>query len=343
MENMNEIVRAAVDAYHGTVEKYSVGQSMEMLRQALIEANNGSTKLNYKAIRDGKCVGLFSIVEEILDRTIVEGLTDNDYFNQMVDFRNPKLGDEQDFLVEDSTLFFVSEAAEGTQGIRRQRIDGYTTVTIPTTLKVVKIYDELNRVLAGQIDFNKMIDRVAMSMKQRLLNDSYDLWINATAADLGGSAYFPVAGNYDEDTLLETVAHVEAAAGGRPATILGTARALRHLVPANGALSNEAKNDLYQDGFYGFFYGTKMVKLPQRHKINSTEFVFDDNTKDTLIIVAGDEKPIKCVREGDPLIIQGDPLNRADLTVEYLLGDRYGMGLVLAGGNAGIGKYVITR
>lgn len=40
----------------------------------MVAANNGSTKLNYKAIRDGKCQGLFALVEEILSRTVVEGL-----------------------------------------------------------------------------------------------------------------------------------------------------------------------------------------------------------------------------------------------------------------------------
>lgn len=73
MADMNEIVRVAVDAYHGTPTKYSVGESMDTLRQALVAANNGSTTLNYKDIRDGKCAGLFTLVEEILTRTIVEG------------------------------------------------------------------------------------------------------------------------------------------------------------------------------------------------------------------------------------------------------------------------------
>lgn len=74
MSEMYDIVKLAVDAYHGTVEKYTVGQSMDTLRQALVDANGGSTKLNYKAIRDGKCNGLFSLIEEILSRTVVEGL-----------------------------------------------------------------------------------------------------------------------------------------------------------------------------------------------------------------------------------------------------------------------------
>lgn len=74
MAEMNDIVKLAIDAYHGNVEKYSVAQSMELLNKALVDANGGSTVMNYKNIRDGKCNGLFTLIEEILSRTVVEGL-----------------------------------------------------------------------------------------------------------------------------------------------------------------------------------------------------------------------------------------------------------------------------
>ena len=63
---------------------------------------------------------------------------------------------------------------------------------------------------------------------------------------------------------------------------------------------------------------------------------------DVLTIIAGDDKPIKCVYEGDPIVIMGDPLTNGDLTQEYLYGEKYGMGIVLAGGNAGIGRYELA-
>ena len=74
MADMKDIVKLAHDAYRGNVEKYSVKQSQDLLRQALIEANGGKTTLDYKAIRDGKCPGLFTLVEEILDNTVIQGL-----------------------------------------------------------------------------------------------------------------------------------------------------------------------------------------------------------------------------------------------------------------------------
>mgnify|MGYP007057728420 CR=1 FL=1 len=53
MAEMNDIIKLAVDAYHGNVEKYSTTQSMDTLRQALVDLNGGSTMLDYKKIRDG--------------------------------------------------------------------------------------------------------------------------------------------------------------------------------------------------------------------------------------------------------------------------------------------------
>lgn len=334
MTDMKEIVKLAVDAYKGNVEKYSTKQSQDVLRQALIDANGGSTKLDYKAIRDGKCSGLFTLIEEILSRTVVEGLQGDEYFNALVDFRNLAEGDQNIFVVEDNTLFVVSEAADGTQGIRRQRLGGAKETSIPTSLKAVRIYEELNRVLSGRVDFNDFINKVAESFRQKLLNDVYGLWSGATAADLGGVTYFPTAGTYDEEALLDLIAHVEAAAGGKPATIVGTKKATRNLVPS---IQGEGfKSDLYNLGYAGKFYGTPVVVTPQRHKVGSTDFVLKD---DVLTIIAGDDKPIKVVYEGNPIVLMGDPTTKADFTQEYFYGEKYGMGIVLAGGNAGIGRY----
>lgn len=337
MADMKDIVKVAVDAYHGNVEQYSVGQSMELLHKALVEANGGSTVLNYRNIRDGKCNGLFTLIEEILSRTIVEGLQGDEYFNALVDFRNVAEGDKNIFVVEDSNLFVVAEAADGTQGIRRQRLGGTSEVSIPTSLKVVKIYDEMNRVLSGRGDFNTFINKVAESFRQQLLNDIYTLWSGATATDFGGVTYFPTAGAYDEDELLDLIAHVEAAANGRTATIIGTKKAVRNLAPS--IQGSDSESDIYNLGYYGKFYGTPVMVTPQRHKIGSTEFTLDDNI---LTIIAGDDKPIKCVYEGNPIVLMGDPMTTGDLTQEYLYGEKYGMGIVLAGGNAGIGRYEIA-
>lgn len=61
---------------------------------------------------------------------------------------------------------------------------------------------------------------------------------------------------------------------------------------------------------------------------------------DVITIIAGDDRPIKVVREGNPLVLMGDPMQNADLTHEYMYTEKYGIEIVLAGGsNSGIGRY----
>lgn len=336
-EKINDIVKLAIDAHHGSVQNYSVEQSMEALRAALIEANNGKTYLDYRAIRDGKCVGLFTILEEIIARTAIDGLQASDWFNTLVDYRNIALGDKNSFVVEDSDLFMVADVARGTQSIRRQRIGGYRSVSIETVRRGVRIYEELDRVLSGQVDFNHFIDLVGESYAQKMRSDIYNLWASATYEDFGGQEYFPTAGAYDEDELLDVIGHVEAAAGGKTATIIGTKKAIRNLVPS--IIADSAKEDLYNMGYFGKFYGSPVMAMPQRHQLGSTSFVYPDNV---LTIVAGDNKPIKFVREGDPLILNKDPEDQADLTMEYSYYETYGLGIVVDG-NSGIGRYEISN
>ncbi len=337
MSEMNEIVKLAVDNYKGRVEKYSAKQANEVLHAALVEANGGKTTLDYRAIRDGKCTGLFTIIEEILANTVNEGLTGDEFFNQFVEYRNVADGDKNEFVVEDNILYTVAEVARGTQGVRRQRLGGASTTSIPVTSKMVRIYEDLDRILAGRVDTNVLIRNVSNSFSKKLLDDIYALWSSVTASQIGGSAYFPTAGAYDEDTLLDLISHVEAAAGGKTATLVGTKKALRNL--KESIQGNNAKDELHAMGYYGNFYGTPCVAIPQRHQIGSTNFVLDDNV---ITVVATDEKPIKVVHEGNPFILMGNPADNADLTQEFTYSERYGLGLVLSGGNSGIGIYEMT-
>lgn len=337
MSDRENIVKIAVDGYYGVVDTYSVRDSQDTVRKALIEANGGDTKLDVRRIRDGKCGELFAIIEEVLKQTEFDDLKQDDFFNAVVDYRNLAEGDMNEFVIQDSNVFVVDEIAKGTQGIRRQRIGGERTVSIPTTMKAVRFYEELNRVLAGKVDFNNLIAVLNKSFSKKVLQDIYDVWSNITADDIGGVEYYPTAGTYDEDVLLELIEHVEAAADGKPATIIGTKKAVRQL--KESIQSDSAKEELHKLGVYGTFFGTPVVVLPQRHKTGTKTFVFEDNV---LHIIAGDDKFIKFVWEGDSLILPGDPTRNADLTQEYMVAEQYGIGIVVAGNSAGIGRYVTT-
>ena len=327
MENAN-VVKLAVDAYHGKVDgNFSLNDSMETLRKALVDLNGGSTKLDYKRIRDGKCNGLFSVIEQILQKTVVEGFADDAFFNELVEMKVTALGDVNDFYIPGQTLFVVSDVSRGNQALRRQRIDDGEHVRIPTQLKGIKIYEELERVLSGRVDFNYFIDLVGKSMKQALYLDVYTA-LNALAGS--GSVYFPVAGSYSEDALVTIIDHVEAATG-KKAVILGTRQALRTIATAAGAntsaiavMGDQGKADMYALGYYGKFNGTDCIKVNQAHVPGTTTFALDNKK---LYILALGDKPIKVVNEGEPTIYLGNPMANADMSQDYLYLDSWGVGV----------------
>ena len=327
-----DLVRLAIDSYKGHVAgNYSVDDSMEVLRQALVEANGGSTKLDYRAIRDGKCNGLFAIVEEIINKTVIEGLPESCPLFDYVDYRNLAEGDTNIFEIRDNGLFVVSDIADGTQGLRRQRLTGGEEITVKTQLKGIKIYEELRRVLAGRVDFNELIDKVAESFQKKINNDIYA----AVKAGFDGLiSPYKESGSFDESKLTAIIDHVEAATG-KKAFILGSKQAVRKITGVKGADSTSAKEDLYAMGYFGHFYTTPIIVMENAHKVGSTDFVLSND----LYIVASDDKFVKFVTEGDTLIIPGDALGNADLSQEYFMAERYGISVVFA---EAFGEYALS-
>ena len=318
-----DLVRLAIDAYKGhAAGNYSQADNMETLRQALIEANGGSTKLDYRAIRDGKCNGLFAIVEEIITKTVIEGLPESCPLFQFVDFRNLAEGDTNVFEIRDGGLFMVADIAHGTQGLRRQRLTGGEEITVKTQLKGIKIYEELRRILAGRVDFNELIDKVKESFDKKISNDIYGAIV---AAFEGIVPPYEANGTFTEEKLTEIIDHIEAVTG-KKAYILGSKQAVRKITNIKGADSNSAKEDLYAMGYFGHFYTTPILVMQNGHKMGTTDFILGND----LYIVAGDDKFVKFATEGETLIIPGDALANADLSQEYFMAMQYGLSVIFA-------------
>lgn len=320
-----EVLKIMIDAVKGVnMENYSKGETSEAIRNALIEMNGGSKKLNLKNFYRGS--QLYALVQELIPAIIDEGFKDEDTLFNLVDYRNIADGDEEEFYVEGNSYFLVADAAAGIRGVRRQRIDKSETVTVKTSVKVVRIYEELNRLLSGKVSFDKFVENVAKSFKQKILADAYKAISEMSQTTVGLDANYVVAGtgSGDEDALIDLIQHVEAATG-KEARIYGTKAALRKVSTA--VVSDEAKRDLYEMGYYGKFNGTEMICMRQVHKVGTSVFALDDSK---LYIIAGDDKPVKIVNEGEGLLYEGDATANNDLTQEYVYGQTFGVGVVCA-------------
>lgn len=331
MADTMELVKLAKEVYSNKLvnEKYTKNQATDVLREAFIALNGGSTKLDYKSFRRNK-IEIFEILETILDNTVIEGLQDDSFFNQRVDFRNIALGDENSFYVPDNTTLVVSEIADGTSVLRRQRLDNGANVSITTSLKGIKIYEHLSRLLSGRVDFNIMLAAIEKAMKIKMNDDMYNAFVGSFASLPAG---FTSSGSFDEETLIAIIDHVEAATG-KVATISGTGTALRKITTA--VVSDNAKEDMYKLGHYGTFNGTNIMKIRQVHNIGTYTFKLSEND---LYITTSDEKPIKFVTEGQTLIIDKDGTTNSDLTQDYFVSNKWGAGSIITDL---FGKYEIS-
>lgn len=330
--NLARDLRSGVKSFSIEDKTYSSAEATDILRQALIDANGGSDKFDRKAFRRNK-VEIFELIEELVPNIIQEGLTGDEFWMNYVDERNLALGDENVFEIPANTTFIVSEMADGIATPRRQRIGERTKLPVTTTLHGVRIYEEFTRFMAGRIDWNDLCARVAKSFQQEIWNDIFTAFNGITASTIGLNSTYVKSGTYDESALITLIAHVEAA-NDQPAVIVGTRAALAKVTAA--VLSDEAKSNMFNEGFYGKLRGTPMIALKQKHIVGTDTFILDDSK---IYVVAGGEKFVKYVTEGDAYIEDKPSTTNADMSIEYLMTTRYGIGIAFTGR---FGQYTIT-
>ena len=327
-----EFMKVAIDAINGRVEGYSREQANDALRAALLEMNGGSNKINIKNFYCGHA--LFDLVQEIIPVMIETGLTEDNPLFELIDYRNIALGDVNEFIVEGVNELVVSNVSKGIQGVRRQRLMGREAVRIETELRIIKVFEGLNRLLSGRIAFTDLVNAVSKAYNKQILEDAYVAIKSIGATTPGMNANFVRFGSFDETEFIKLIDRVEAITG-KNATIIGTRAALRKLDIDPAVMSERAKSELHAAGFFGTFNGTPCMRLRQSVRKDGT-FIMDDNR---LWIMASDDKPIKFVNEGDGLLIDHAATTNDDLTQEFVYAQAYGLGVICA---APMGLYNIA-
>ena len=311
--------KLCVDAYRGVPTAFAEGNPTDVIVNKIKEANNGSTKIDYKAIRDGKCPELYSVIEEIIAVALDVAALEDSPIRNMIEEKNGNWGDKPEFLITDNSLLTVDVVANGTQGIRRQRLIGGQKVPLTPVNKAVKIYEELILILSGRIDWVEFVNRVAASFEREFYASVAAQLNNLSTARFMVSA----SGSPTESGLLGLIEKVEAATG-KTAYVLGTRTALRNFTMTQ--VGEKVKDDYYDMGYSGKFNGTDCIRL-RNYLDASGNFVLSDTR---VYVVAGDDKFIKHYVEGDPIMIARDAADNADLTQEYTVVRREGIAVAVS-------------
>lgn len=320
----NKLIKLAVDTVKGVPSAFSEGNPSDVIRNALIEANGGSTKIDVKAMR--KTNGSFyELVEELIVASIIEGLPESNPIFKWAETKNGKAGDKPEFKVHKDSVLAVAEVANGTLGIRRQRIFGDTTKTLTPIPHAVKVYEELQRLLAGRADWVDFVNAVSRSF----ILDTNRAIANAFASIATTTPnVISETGSFSEASMVNLIEKVEMNNPGKTARIFGTKTALRSLnVSTSNMVGETIKDDYYNMGYMGKFNGTEVFELKNGLKTDGTTKILDD-TK--LYVIATDEQFIKYYNEGDALIVESKLGDNSDLTQDYTVINTYAVAVELA-------------
>lgn len=311
--------QVAIDTAENKVKgNFSADQGTEAIRAAMIETF-GTDHLTYKQYRRMPNE-FFEFIEETITPYVHKKLEET--FSQFAEVRNIAYGDQNKFLVPNTELFKIATIAEGSGNIRRKRLDS-EEFEVEVRSMAAGIYEELNRFLAGRVDWamyvSKLADSFSRDMAQRISSALYGSFDDLSAPYKVSDASADIKGS-----VLEVAEHVEAEYG--TVVIVGTKSALSKLKPEyfSDAQAGERNNT----GYFGVVDGYEVMAMPQFHLNGTDEFAIDAKT--ILVLPTAGEKIVKVIIEGDAIVREttGGESFREDMQVQHDIIQRAGVAVI---------------
>ena len=316
------IITLANDLAINKVTDYSVEDSNEVLRSAfydLLGMDEYNSKISRRAMRKHK-LEIFEIIEEVLDVSIDRDLRNQ--FDDWVEYRNLARGDKQGFITPDDQLFKVAIISDGNQNLLRQRVRGGQRVTVPTQNYGVKIYEELDRFLSGDVDWNAMIQNVSLSFALQIRDEVVTAIVDNFSKEGAESTSVTIGGDPAETEIL-TFAQKIKAKTRQDVSIYGTKLALHKIKPDVASDAQDGQRNA--TGYYDQIAGIPMYELEDSLKDNG-EFLLEDDF--ILILPETRDKMIKVVNEGESYTEEGRPEGNASMDLEYIMTNRMGIAII---------------
>ena len=317
------IITLANDLAMNKVTDYSVEDSNEVLRSAfydLLGMDEYNSKISRRAMRKHK-LEIFEIIEEVLDTNIDADLRNQ--FEDWVEYRNLARGDKQGFVMPDDQLFKVAIISDGNQNLLRQRIRAGQRFSVPTQNYGVKIYDELDRFLAGELDWNAMIQNVSRSFAVAVRDDVMKAIID-NFPEVGAEYTVETVGDNPDEREILTLAQKVSSRTRQNVSIYGTKLALHSIQPE--VTSDAQDGERNATGYYSQIAGIPMYELDQTIINETGEFALGDDF--ILILPETRDRMIKVINEGESYTEEGRPEGNASMDLEYIMTNRMGIAVV---------------
>ena len=248
----------------------------------------------------------FNVIEEVTDWTVSTGLKENEWFNELVNYRNLNDGDENLFKNEhEEVILSVARMGKRHHDTMLQRLPEGETYSVETDLYGAAVSADIDKYLIGQEDWTKLIDAITKAFVVMVQDLIFAEVFNAPKK-------LPVQTGFVETGALNTqnrgkfnkvLQNVSVANDNAEVVIMGTMvglQELENLVNVNwiAASQKEAVASMGRLGNYGRY---RLVEIPQRFARNDvTKTMYDDDT--LWIFASGDNKMVDMVDVGETII-----------------------------------------
>ena len=322
---------AANGDLQGGITKKEADEKICMMFNALYGFDKKPTRMEAeKALRRNPYIA-FEVIEEVVPNLIQSGWDANPFMNQFAEIRNLAYGDTNVFYTERDIILNVAKLSADHWDMPRQRLAAKERYFINPEAYGAAVYAEFARLMAGIESWSELVGAIAKAFTEKMNNEVYASFVaavNQLPTEFQATLDMSTPDD-SRDRLLTLIEDVERSTGYE-ATILGTKSGLAKLRKLDEInwISNDMKNELYQTGRQGLWYGVPLIELKQINKLNTTQRMFDD-TK-LMVLPRAENKFIKIVNEGTALIREvNDGVTNQDMTSDYRYIQRFGVAVVI--------------
>lgn len=322
------------DAEGNKVSKADAEARLRELNMAMFGLSAGYTARDLKRAMRDNGRAWFDVIEEVVDMVVTTGFNESEWFNDLVEYKNLALGQENLFVTEQDIILDVAKVGTSHHDHILQRYNAKDTFTVPLARYAAAVGADINRYMAGQEDWDVLVAAIARAYMVKIQLEIF-AQISDAATKLPVQTGFVNSGVLDATTksdLDEIIENVSAANGGVAVAIFGTKNALKKisaLVDVDWIAASQ-KESVAATGRLGYYEGTLLVETPQRFANNDVTTKLLDDKKLYIMPMGIDNKIVVMVDQGeteiDEITEKGEANGRIDDIMKYEVQRTFGIG-----------------
>lgn len=306
----DEIKNLMFDLYkneldEGITKREAEDKLREMSLKIFGLSKDASARERGRAYRDyGR--QFFDVIEEVTDWTVSTGLKENEWFNELVNYKNLKEGEKNLFKNEhEEVILSIARMGKRHHDTMLQRLPEGKTYSVDTDVYGAAVGADIDKYLIGQEDWTKLIDAITKAFVVMTQDLIFTEILNAPKK-------LPVQTGFVETGALnaankrkfnKVLQNVSTANDNAEVVIMGTMVGLQELENLINVdwIADSQKEAVANMGRLGNYGRYKLVEIPQRFAKNDvTKDVYDDNI--LWVFASGDNKMVDMVDVGETLI-----------------------------------------